>query len=453
VFERFTERARRVVVLAQEESGRLRHNHIGTEHLLVGLIREGEGVAAQALHACGVTLDEAREGVEGIVGYGEGDASQKPFTPRSKRVLELALREAQGLRHDHIGTEHLMLGLLAEGGGIAAAVLSGLGVEPADVRREIFGRLGRGTRPDLQDELGTLGWAREALRRSFGRYPRAEDRSTFGKFTGPARKVVVLAQDEARRFNHNYIGTEHMLLGLILEEEGIAARALGVLGVDLDEVREQVESIVGYGEEATGAQAPFTPRVSRMLQQALLEAEQLDHDDVGTEHVLLGLTNETEGVAARVLRNLDVDPDALRREIVKGLPDGEGGFDPLDEARIEEEGRSLMLFRGRVGGIRAEVLSPDEGSPGRRVPVTVGLDYAYHVAREGSDGFETLNHAWLSDLVERSLEARDISLLEAVVGLTGDLVLEEVPSIREVTVTATRETPAPGVTVSATFRR
>ena len=218
-------------------------------------------------------------------------------------------------------------------------------------------------------------------------------------------------------------------------------------------MRGQVESIVGYGEEGPGAQAPFTPRVSRMLQQALLEAEQLDHDYVGTEHVLLGLTNETEGVAARVLRNLGVDPDALRREIVERLPDGEEGFDPLDEARIEEEGRSLMLFRGRVGGIRAEVLSPDEESPGRRVPVTVGLDYAYHVAREGSDGFETLKHAWLSDLVERSLEARDISLLEAVVGLTGDLVLEEVPSIREVTVTATREAPAPGVTVSATFRR
>jgi len=223
--------------------------------------------------------------------------------------------------------------------------------------------------------------------------------------------------------------------------------------VDLDEVREQVERIVGYGEEGPGAQAPFTPRVSRMLQQALLEAKQLDHDYVGTEHVLLGLTNETEGVAARVLRNLDVDPDALRREIVKRLPDGEEGFDPLDEARIEEEGRSLMLFRGRVDGIRAEVLSPGEESPGRRVPVVVGLDYAYHVAREGSDGFETLNHAWLSDLVGRLLETRDISLLEAVVGLTGDLVLGEVPSIREVTVTATREAPAPGVTVSATFRR
>ena len=123
MFERFTERARKVIVLAQEESGRLRHNYIGTEHLLVGLIREGEGVAAQALYACGVTLDETldetRDGVEGIVGYAESDASQKPFTPRSKKVLKLALREAMQLGHNYMGTEHLLLGLLAEGGGVA----------------------------------------------------------------------------------------------------------------------------------------------------------------------------------------------------------------------------------------------------------------------------------------------------------------------------------------------
>ena len=115
MFERFTERARKVVVLAQEESGRLRHNYIGTRHLLLGSIREGEGVAPQALYACGVTLDETRDGVQGLVGYGESDASHKPFTPRSKRVSGLSLREAQGLRHDRIGTEHLLLGLLAEG--------------------------------------------------------------------------------------------------------------------------------------------------------------------------------------------------------------------------------------------------------------------------------------------------------------------------------------------------
>jgi ATP-dependent Clp protease ATP-binding subunit ClpA len=436
VFERFTERARKVVVLAQEEAGRLRHNYIGTEHLLVGLIREGEGVASQALHACGVTLDEAREGVEGIVGYGKGDASQKPFTPRSKKVMELALREALQLGHNYIGTEHLLLGLLAEGGGIAAAVLSGLGVEPADVRREVFGRLGRGTRPSPQEELGTLGWAREALRRSFGRYPRAEDRSTFDKFTGPARKVVVFAQDEARHFGHNYIGTEHVLLGLIREEEGMAARALGVLGVDLDEVREQVEIIVGYGEEGTGAQAPFTPRVSKMLQQALLESEQLDHDYVGTEHILLGLTNETEGVAARVLRNLDVDPDAIRREIIERLPDGEGGW-------------HRTLFRGHVGGIQTAT---------ERGTFILDVDYSYRLPTDPALTRANLDPQDVADLTRTRLGEVRIETPEGAAEVAGTHLMETLQDLLEITVTVVRrpepsDPPAPTFSVSATFRR
>jgi len=144
----------------------------------------------------------------------------------------------------------------------------------------------------------------------------------FERFTERARKVVVLAQEEARNFNHNYIGTEHLLLGLLREDEGVAARALGSLNVTLDEVREQVESIVGYGEEGTGGQAPFTPRSKKVLELALREALQLGHNYIGTEHILLGLVRESEGVAARVLSNLDVDPDKVRREVVRMLGGG-----------------------------------------------------------------------------------------------------------------------------------
>ena len=144
----------------------------------------------------------------------------------------------------------------------------------------------------------------------------------FERFTERARKVVVLAQEEARTFNHNYIGTEHLLLGLLREDEGVAARALGSLNVHLDEVREQVESIVGYGEEGTGGQAPFTPRSKKVLELALREALQLGHNYIGTEHILLGLVRESEGVAARVLSNLDVDPDKVRREVVRMLGGG-----------------------------------------------------------------------------------------------------------------------------------
>src|SRR5918997_3288448 len=196
MFERFTERARKVVVLAQDEAARLRHDYIGTEHLLLGLIREEEGVAALSLDAWGVTLDGVRERVGRLVGYGEEPPGQQvPFKPLSKRVLEAALEEALGLGHDHIGTEHLLLGLLREPEGVAVTVLSDLGVNPEAVRREVLGGLGGGTGSGRQAELGPLGWAREALQRSFGRYPRGEARASFEAFTGPARKVVVLAQD------------------------------------------------------------------------------------------------------------------------------------------------------------------------------------------------------------------------------------------------------------------
>ncbi|MDQ3911919.1 MAG: ATP-dependent Clp protease ATP-binding subunit [Actinomycetota bacterium] len=180
----------------------------------------------------------------------------------------------------------------------------------------------------------------------------------FERFTERARKVVVLAQDEARHFNHNYIGTEHLLLGLLREDEGVAARALGSLNVTLDEVREQVESIVGYGEEGTGGQAPFTPRSKKVLELALREALQLGHNYIGTEHILLGLVRESEGVAARVLSNLGVDPDKVRREVVRMLGGGrsqrgrggEAGGGRGGEAKrpktrqLDQYGRNLTAF-------------------------------------------------------------------------------------------------------------
>src|SRR5918997_5736382 len=150
MFERFTERSRKVMVLAQEESGRLGHGYVGTEHLLLGLIREDEGVAAQALTASGVTVDGVREQVETIVGYGEADTSQKPFRAESKRVLESSLKESMRLGHDYIGTEHLLLGLLAEGGGITATVLSNLGTDAGRVRREVLDRVEGGARSSAE---------------------------------------------------------------------------------------------------------------------------------------------------------------------------------------------------------------------------------------------------------------------------------------------------------------
>jgi ATP-dependent Clp protease ATP-binding subunit ClpC len=139
MFERFADRARRVVVLAQEEARRLDHNYIGTEHILLGLIREGEGTAAKALESFGIDLDAARRMVEEIIGRGKKATSGHiPFTPRSKKVLELSLRESLQLGHDYIGTEHILLGLVREGEGVAAQMLKNLGAPLTEVRERVL---------------------------------------------------------------------------------------------------------------------------------------------------------------------------------------------------------------------------------------------------------------------------------------------------------------------------
>jgi ATP-dependent Clp protease ATP-binding subunit ClpC len=142
----------------------------------------------------------------------------------------------------------------------------------------------------------------------------------FERFTERAREVVVLAQDEARALKHNYIGTEHILLGLLREEEGLAARALEALDITVEEVRAEVALIVGQGDEVRTGQIPFTPRAKKVLDLALREALSLGHDYIGTEHILLGLVRENEGVAARILLDLGADAEKVRDEIIRTLP-------------------------------------------------------------------------------------------------------------------------------------
>ena len=139
----------------------------------------------------------------------------------------------------------------------------------------------------------------------------------FERFTERARQVVVLAQDEAHTLKHNYIGTEHILLGLLREEEGLAARVLDSLDITVEEVRAQVARIVGQGDEATDANIPFTPRAKKVLELALREALSLGHNWVGTEHILLGLVRENEGVAARILLDFDADDEKIRDELLR----------------------------------------------------------------------------------------------------------------------------------------
>jgi ATP-dependent Clp protease ATP-binding subunit ClpC len=214
----------------------------------------------------------------------------------------------------------------------------------------------------------------------------------FERFTDRARRVVVLAQDEARRLDHNYIGTEHILLGLVQEGEGVAAKALEALGIGLAAVRQQVEEIVGRGKEAPGGHIPFTPRAKKVLELSLREALQLGHDYIGTEHILLGLIREGEGVAARVLANLGADLNLVRQQVVQLLhshqmegqerlssarPAGSSGrLESIVNRRTEAIISRLDAIDARLAGIEghlgiAQQVPPGEG-PASEGPASEG---------------------------------------------------------------------------------
>jgi ATP-dependent Clp protease ATP-binding subunit ClpA len=195
----------------------------------------------------------------------------------------------------------------------------------------------------------------------------------FERFTGRARRVVVLAQEEARMLNHNYIGTEHILLGLIGEGEGLAARALQSLRISLEAVRSEVESIVGQGQAAPTGHIPFTPRAKKVLELSLREALQLGHNYIGTEHILLGLIREGQGVAAQVLQKLGADLNRVRQQVIQVLstslrpPEQEGPALPeLDPVRLADRGK-----RARTA---AEAVVSALGSPDLTpIDVVIGL--------------------------------------------------------------------------------
>ena len=191
----------------------------------------------------------------------------------------------------------------------------------------------------------------------------------FERFTDRARRVVVLAQEEARMLNHNYIGTEHILLGLIHEGEGVAAKALESLGISLEAVRQQVEEIIGQGQQAPSGHIPFTPRAKKVLELSLREALQLGHNYIGTEHILLGLIREGEGVAAQVLVKLGADLNRVRQQVIQLL----SGYQGKEAATAGGPRRGHALDVAGAGPVRPQ---PHPGRP--REQARPG-----HRAREG----------------------------------------------------------------------
>jgi ATP-dependent Clp protease ATP-binding subunit ClpC len=241
-FDKFTERAQRVLTLAQQEAERFDHNYIGTEHLLLGLLREDNGVAAMALANLGVELDMARSQVDAIIGRGEHAAAGAiGLTPRAKKVIELAVDEARRFGHHYIGTEHLLLGLVREGEGIAAGVLESLGVSLERVRAGVQLMLGTVSQPAFEDtpiavNEPTLAADRLAVAASVRRLS-PQMQAAFQRSIG-----------EAERLGHQRVDVEHFLLAILRDEESAIPGMLERMGVDIARLRSELESAAGRAE-------------------------------------------------------------------------------------------------------------------------------------------------------------------------------------------------------------
>jgi ATP-dependent Clp protease ATP-binding subunit ClpA len=252
MFERFTNRARHVVVLAQEEARLLHHNYIGTEHLLLGLLGEPGGMALQALNRFGITRDGAREQVRAMIGPGKKPVSGHiPFTPRAKKTLELALREALQLHHGYIGTEHILLGLIREADGVAAQILRQYSADLLPIRMAVL---------DLVEATTAAGpvrgrrWLRRRFTGDVGAAPASDEPGEVGEerdelSTTPAADASL--SEAARLAGVQPVGSHHLLLAALGDPDNAAARALAALGVDLEQARQALRTadVTGTSDE------------------------------------------------------------------------------------------------------------------------------------------------------------------------------------------------------------
>ena len=343
MFERFSDRARKIMELAKEEADKLQSGHIDTEHILLGLIKEGRGVGAKVLKDLMGDTGELWEDIVGLNTEGPGLKNNISLpgmpaqTQEAKNVINYAIESARTLGHPYVGSEHILLGLLREEEGIAAAALTNKGVNLDNAREGVINLVGA-----LRDTKDYEREHTEKLKR--------RGMPFFSRFTDRAGKVMALANQEAHRFNHDYIGTEHILLGLIVEGNGTGTQVLRNMGVTLNQVRLDVEQIVKSGPElCTRGKLPQTPRSRKVIKCAVQEALDLNHTYVGTEHLLLGLMCVEDGVAAQVLLNLGLQREAIREEILhllragpKEKPEHQEVYNWATE-KLTERARQVML--------------------------------------------------------------------------------------------------------------
>jgi ATP-dependent Clp protease ATP-binding subunit ClpA len=316
MFERFTDRARKVMALANQEAVRLNHEYIGPEHILLGLVNEDSGAGVLILRILNLDIIKLRQEIGKYVKGGPRmvTTGRLPHTPLAKNTIEYAIEEARLLNHKYLGTEHLLLGLMRENkDSIAYIVLTNLGLTYEQVRNEVL--KWPANRRDTPDEM--------------------PDKIAFERFTDRTRKVLAMANQEAQRLNHEYIGTEHILLGLVKDGSCAGASVLRILNVDMDfmKMRHEIEKLVKSNPSmVTTGRLPRTPAAGKAIEYAIEEARILNHNYIGTEHLLLGLMHENEGnIALVVLKNLGLKYEQVRNAVLQLLGKGSDTADEISD--------------------------------------------------------------------------------------------------------------------------
>ena len=285
----FTDRVRRVLQKSREEAARLHHEYVGTEHILLGLVREGEGVATTVLTNLGVHLDDIRYAIEKAVKTGAPSTAagpDLPYTSRAKKVLELAMNEAREMDHSFVGTEHLLLGVMREERGIGAQVLADFGVNLEQARAETLRLLGgvKGAPPSESRSSHDAAVTPHKITRNV---------RTAHRISGNTQKVLVVAQKEAGRLGSSHVDAAHIALA-ILKTNSPARVLLTALGAQPDSLYGKLGAALATGSAAKAKSTvlPYTHQARLVLRLATDEARQLQHSEIGIVHLLLAVVRE-----------------------------------------------------------------------------------------------------------------------------------------------------------------
>ena len=306
-FDRFNESGKRVLALAQDEAIRHNHNYIGTEHLLAALIRvDGNAVAARALTSLGIELEKVRTALEVIVGRGDQPTSPSEITlsPRTKKVIELAIDESRRMGQAYVGAEHILLGVVREGEGIASGVIESLGVTLPTLRMKVLELLAQSGSPPPASYAAPP--------------PHSHASGPFSRFTDRAKHVLALAQDEAIRMGHAYIGPEHLLLGLARMAEPAQAdpalkQIFDTLGLTLEQMRAELGKVIPpSGQPTRPTEITLSPETKEVLQ---FVHESAGDKPVVPEDLLLSIVLDEQSFGAQLLARLSVTPERVRAAI------------------------------------------------------------------------------------------------------------------------------------------